>query len=264
MIMCLTRIWWRAQTSQDLNYSLTEIDLRLGTKCATWTLFWSPFWEKLPWYLHFRAQKLDPKRSGRTDTDRHGHTYERTHMIFWSLPYTISPSGNKDIRSHEGCTNTNRECLRSTIARVVGTIIAGKGAGGGRVFPSAWRQRAESMLKLTPSGSGLQWKTYYVLENVTNLSNCRREERRTFLRIQWPPALIYTNSKQMEHGTVWFWYWSESFCFEKKISKKKRKQTCQKLAFSQINMFWSSRKMRVICILISFFPLQRKTLYGFP
>ena len=46
IMMCLTRIWWRAQTSQDLNYSLTEIDLGLGTKCATWTLFWSHFWEK--------------------------------------------------------------------------------------------------------------------------------------------------------------------------------------------------------------------------
>ena len=92
MMMCLTRIWWRAQTSQDLNYSLAEIDLGLGTKCGIWTPFWTPFWEKLHWYLQFRAHKLDQKWSGRTRT--HGHTYERTHMIFWDLPYTISPSGN--------------------------------------------------------------------------------------------------------------------------------------------------------------------------
>ena len=46
LMMRLIRIWWRAKTSQNLNYSLAEIHLGLGTKCATWTLFWSPFWEK--------------------------------------------------------------------------------------------------------------------------------------------------------------------------------------------------------------------------
>ena len=103
------------ETSQDLNYSLAEIHLGLGTKCRTWDPFRTSFSQKLHWYLHFRALKPDRKWTGQRRPDN-GHRTTDTETgrtdthDFLEPPLHNKPFGQKSVSLIHGRSRRKLKC----------------------------------------------------------------------------------------------------------------------------------------------------------